>query len=152
MTKALLKAIQDQIAKITSINYVDEDWSQLDVDDDRTPVKFPCALIDFEDATFEDLGQDRTRVPAQRQTGEIKVIVTIAVQSFSRSNQKAPDSHRDNAAQIYTIMNEVHEKLHGWNPLDTKSGKLKRKEYRTIRTTNGTKQKKMEFSLSVVNV
>jgi hypothetical protein len=42
-------------------------------------------------------------------------------------------------------MNEVHEKLHGWNPLDTKSGKLKRKEYRTIRTTNGTKQKKMEF-------
>jgi hypothetical protein len=151
MTKAILEAISNRIAEVKELKHVDEDWAQLDVDNERPPVMFPCALIDFEEGDFEDLGKDKTRTPAQRQTAEIKVIITVATVVLSRSNQKATAQQKEDAWKIYDIIQKVHEKIHGWNPIADGSGKMKRVQFRKQRTVNGTKQIRMEYSLSVVN-
>ena len=53
--KATLTSIITQLKTITALKWIDEDFGQLEVLEQRPAVKFPCALITIDQAS-EDLG------------------------------------------------------------------------------------------------
>ena len=43
---------------VSKINYIDEDWGQLDYYAANFPVKFPCVLIDINHGQYSNLAKD----------------------------------------------------------------------------------------------
>ena len=149
--KAILQAVQNRISEIQQIKTVDEDLNQLDTDRTNPSVKMPCCLIDIEEADFQDLGQDKKLIPNQRQEADIKIILRIATINTTNSSKNTPISQKQKAWQIYDLIELVHQKVHGWNPIPQGTGKMSRVKFRSERNDSGIREKTVEYRLSVVN-
>lgn len=149
--KAFLQACQTQAATITEFKYVDEDWGQLDSYSPNPPAKFPCLLIDITSLTFSDLGQDKTATPVNRQVCSGTVTFIVADLKLSNTGQRAPQNQKDNAWKIWEIKEKLHQKVHGWRPIES-SGKLMRTGSKRIRRDDGIQEYQITYSIGMTNV
>lgn len=102
--KEILIAIQEHInINVPELKYIDKDWGQLQ--HDNPPVKFPCALLDFSNITFSQLGQ-------LHQLADANIEIIIANLRLINSSLKNPK--RNESYTVFDIIEHVHQTIHGW--------------------------------------
>jgi hypothetical protein len=141
--KQLLTGIQNRLAEATIdenplFAYVDLDWGQTDFYEGMPPVKFPCALIDVQSATYSNEGQ---RV----QLGNVIVQIRVVDMILSRTSAGAPEAQREKAARVFDLLRETHRLLHGWTGAPARYGRLVRKTLARTRRRDGLHEYTMTF-------
>jgi hypothetical protein len=149
--KAFLEAAQTKLNTISALNYIDEDWGQLDSYSPNPPTKFPCALIDITSLIFSNIGKDKTANPVNRQMAEGTITFILANLKLSNSSQRAPQTQKDNAWNIWTIIDDLHKAVHGWKPTED-SNALIRTGLRRIRRDDGIQEYQITYSIGLSNV
>ncbi|MFV8392763.1 hypothetical protein [Flavobacterium sp. LB2P6] len=149
--KQLLLNLETQLATVTAIQYIDEDWGQLDDYGPHAPVKWPCCLVDFADADYTDIGTDRTATPQNRQQASGTITFNFANMKIGNSSKNAPINQKHQAYLMLEIIEEAHKKIHGFRP-DENSGALIRKSFRRIKRDDGIQQYRVVYSIGLNNV
>jgi hypothetical protein len=149
--KQFLESTQAKINEVSGINYIDEDWGQLDEYSQNTPVKWPCCLIDMSSVDFSDIGTDKKAIPQNRQEGTGSITVTFANLKLTNTSFKAPQEQKDNARSILDLIEEAHGKIHGFAPV-LGSGKLMRKSFKRVKRDDGIQQYQVIYTIGMHNV
>jgi hypothetical protein len=142
--KQLLTDIQNRLAAATRQDnvklfaHVDLDWGQVDFYSDMPPVKFPCALIDVQSASYSNEGQ---RV----QMGNVTVQIRVVDMVLSRTSAQAPAERREKAGQIFDLLRETSCLLHGWTETPGHYGRLVKKTFSRARRRDGLREYAMTF-------
>jgi hypothetical protein len=98
-------ALQAHIKQtVSEINYIDLDYGQLDIYEERPKVSFPCVLIDFPDANYKDELQNV-------QWADLLINIRIGFDTFGSSNSLVPDITREKALMFYEIENNLYKSL-----------------------------------------
>lgn len=147
----IIQAIQNKVAEVTALKYVDEDWGQLDDYSPNPPAQFPCALIDIASLVFSDVGRDNSATPINRQTAVGSITITIANLKLSNTSKRAPQGQKDNAWSVFCLLDDVHKKVHGWKPTGN-TGALMRKSHKRVRRDDGIQEYQIVYEISATNV
>lgn len=137
--KEIVEQIQERLQEVESLQYVDENWGQLDYYSPNPPVKWPCVLIDIASAQFDNIGIDKNQVPKQRQMGTMMIELRIANLRLTNTSGRAPRLQKDYARSIFNIIQDVHEALHGWSP-NEKTSRLIRQSVNRVRRDDGVQE------------
>lgn len=94
-------------SKVTTLQYIAQDWGQLSYYADHPPVKFPCALIDISQGQTSQTGKHGQ---------EVLLTINITLAHLSQhTSTKAPADMRNRELAIYTLMQQIHQALHGYS-------------------------------------
>lgn len=151
MIKTIIQAIQTKIQAVTGVNYVDEDWGQLDYFSPNFPVKFPCVLIDVTNAGYSNIGQDKQATPINRQMADATISLTIANLKLTNSSGLAPQFQKDNTWSIHELIEEIHKVVQGFRAVDNASGLIRVSMNRTKRD-DGVQEYTVRYSANLNNV
>lgn len=121
------------------IRYIDQDLGQLKAGP-RQPVSWPCALIDFEDFAFSNLGENV-------QVANGTVVVRLGFTPFSGSSQLTPAPYIHQAIGYYDIEWALHIALQGWSP-GSDYGSLSRISVTTQKRTDNIRVREMHYSIA----
>jgi hypothetical protein len=149
--KEILDSIQNRLDTVEGLNYVSEDWGQLEEYGRDIPAKFPLCLVDVQAATYSDIGQDRTASPQNRQEGVIRFTLKFADLRLGNANQKAPQVQKDSAWRIHEIIDKAHVKLHGFRPVP-EHGALMRRDRRKFKRGDGVLHHELTYEMALHNV
>lgn len=149
--KTFLEAIQTKLATIPALKYIDEDWGQMDSYSPNPPAKFPCAIIDITTLNFSNVGKDNSANPINRQLADGTVTFIIADVKLSNTSHRAPQSQKNNASSIWTVIEDLHKAVHGWKPTE-ESGALMRTGQKRIRRDDGIQEYQITYSIGFTNV
>ena len=137
----LFLAIQQRIASgVTGIKHIAHDLGQLSAKG-RPPVSWPCVLIDFEDFTFSNLGENV-------QTAKGTVLIKLGFAPHSPTAQDTPDEYRNTAISYYDLEWELHKSLQGWSPDAEEYGSLARTTATTQRRTDSYRIRELRYSIA----
>jgi len=139
----LIDDIKNRVAAVTALKYIDEDWGQLDYYGSGAPVKYPCLLVDLDQAGWDTEG-DRT------QRGIIRISIRIADMRLAGTNYKAPQSQKTKAGSFFDVMNAVHANLQGWS-YDADNGPLTRVLTRKIKRDDGIREMEMIYQVQYMD-
>lgn len=149
--KETLLNIQNKLEAIPGINYVDEDWGQLDDYGPHVPVKWPCCLIDYSGAQFSDIGTDKTATPQSRQQATGTISFVFGNLKTTNSSGKAPIGQKSVAWLLLELIEETHKVIHGFKP-GTDTGALVRSSFRRVKRDDGIQQYQVIYTLGMHNV
>lgn len=149
--ETILKNIQTKISEVEAVKYTDEDWGQLDFYGKDIPVQFPCVIFDLKTGEFENIGKDRTQIPAERQIGRFTLEINLANIKLSNTSGKSPLSQKNNAWNIHNIIADLHAQLQGFSAAEN-CGKLNRKSYLRVRRDDGVQQFRILYDFEVANI
>lgn len=141
MINDILTAIQTRIAlKEPNLKYMDEDWGQLDYYQENPPVKFPCILLELQQASWKNQSQ-------KVQDGVLNISIRVADLKQSNTSHKAPDTQKAKAAAIWLILENIHKALHGWRPATyPEFGALTRISSRRVKRDDGIREFEVVYS------
>ncbi|MCD6011654.1 MAG: hypothetical protein K0Q79_1516 [Flavipsychrobacter sp.] len=113
----LFLAMQERIGAIIDPDtsdplfaFIDQDYGQLERTISGLPsVSFPCALIDIEDADFDNAG-DNT------QTATLKISIRVGFAPYSSTSGLTPEEWKLRALAFYEQEQALHLALQGWSP------------------------------------
>ena len=149
--RPIIEAVQDLLKETPGIKYVDENWGQLDFYSPNFPVQWPCILIDINSAQFSNIGMDKQLKPVNRQMSEYTLELRIANLKLTKTSAKAPQSQKDLARSIWTLIEEVHELVQGFEPNEN-CGKLIRTGISRVAREDGVQEYAMTYSGTIHNV
>ncbi|WP_268846758.1 hypothetical protein [Flavobacterium aestivum] len=149
--KTIIQNIQNNLATIKGLNYVDENWGQLDYYSANMPVKWPCCLIDVNNAGFSNMGVDQAKQPVNRQNAEASVKITVANMKLTNTSFQAPQGQKDAAWSIWDLIEDVHVKLHGFCP-ERNCGKMIRKTLQRTLRDDGVQEYEIIYHFEARNV
>ncbi len=149
--KAFLQSLQNQIASIPELKYVDEDWGQLDNYSPNPPTMFPLVVIDISALNFSNIGMDKRAIPINRQMAEGRVTLTIANLKLTNTSGLAPQNQKNHSWQIWDLIENVHQKVQGFNPMPN-SGELIRTGLQRNVRDDGIQEYKVSYSVGLTNV
>ena len=149
--KTILQNILNKLSEVTELKYIDEDWGQLDYYSPNMPVKFPCCLIDIQSGQFTNMGQDLAKKPRQRQNGVFSLKLSLADLKLSNTSLLAPKNQKENAWKIYDIVERIHQKLHGFSPLENCS-KLLRLSFNRVMRDDGVQEYAIIYEFEAYNL
>jgi len=136
----IIEDIQNKlIAEVPALKYIDQDWGQMDFYP-NPPVKFPCALIDIQSAEYSDEGK-------LIQQGDAVIVIRLFDMKLSNSSNAAPQSQKENAKKIWTLLKDVNKALHGQYFLDNGKGRPMRKSMRRAKRNDGCYQTELYYSV-----
>lgn len=116
----LFLLLQERIkTAVPEIRHIDQDLGQLEFSKLRPSVAFPCVLIDFENFTFKDNGDNS-------QSAEGNISIRLAFSPYSNSSQSTPTLWKEKALAYYDIEWKLNKALHGWHPNNDAFGNLDR--------------------------
>lgn len=111
MIETLFKNIRDRIkSECTSIRFIDFDDGQID-QEGPWPVSFPCALVDVDELSFFNAGDDC-------QFADISIVIKVAFQRHEGSNNLTPVANQPKAFAHLTTLEELMKGLHYYAPTD----------------------------------
>lgn len=141
MINDILTIIMERLqANVEQLQYIDEDWGQLDFYSANLPAKFPAALVEIQNVPWRNQG-------AKAQDGTVSVSINIAALKLTNTNPKAPASQREKASSIWQIAEKVHRALHGWrNELYPEIGVLTRTSSKRVKRDDGIRQIELIYS------
>ena len=85
-------------------------WHDLNVgqlDQEKPPVAFPCALIDIKVPKRDDIDTKNQQVSAV-------FSITLAVKAYGDTNGTVSSETRANSLEYFTVMNAIYKKLQGF--------------------------------------
>ena len=133
---ALQQRIQSQVSAIT---YIDQDLGQLKTTS-RPPVSWPCVLIDFEDFTFDNMGDNV-------QTAKGIVVLRLGFAPFSNSSQFTPTTYLRQSISYYDLEWTLHKAMQGWAPGDD-FGSLNRSAASTQKRNDNYRVRELRYSIA----
>ena len=98
--KELLLDIQSQLAQEVPGLWTDKDWGQFQYQ--QPPVKYPCALLDIEQASFSDLRRGH-------QMSDVNIVLTVANQRLKPTSVTAPN--KEDGYFLVELLESVHNAL-----------------------------------------
>lgn len=115
--KSIFKAVTAQLETVAALQWIDEDKGQMNFE--RPPVLFPCALVDIQLPKTTDLN-------SKIQNCDAIITVRLAFDFHGNTNSKTPAAAREKSLAYYDVVDEVKKALQGWstaefNPLSRKS-------------------------------
>lgn len=122
--------VQARLATLPELAFIDQDLGQLDFDDEeqRSPVKFPCALFDPVEIRYTDNSE-------YSQQGEAVLEVRLGVAAYTAATHYyTKNSHKENALGYFNLEHRVNKVLHGWsderyfNPLSRTGASTERRK------------------------
>lgn len=139
-----MNEILEQIQELLKpkFKYVDENWGQLGIP--NAPVKWPCALIDCNDASFTNNSNNIRAIPQLRQEGTINIEITISNLRLTNSSGNAPQGQKNKAWEIYNLIEEAHKTLQGQT---IGNGKLIRSRQQRVRRNDGIQEHRIIYTL-----
>lgn len=149
--KQILINIQNQLAEITELRYIDEDWGQIDYYSPNMPVQWPCCLIDIQSGNFSNLSKDFSKSPKDRQKAEFSVKITLANMKLTNTSYLAPQEQKEQVWAIFELIEKIHQKLHGWRPKENCS-KLLRNSFTRVMRDDGLQEYNIIYSFEVHNI
>lgn len=149
--KALLEKIQQKLGEIVEFKYIDENWGQLDYYSPNMPVQYPCTLIDVQQVQYSNIGKDLTKTPLQRQIAEVQIKITIANMRLTNTSLQAPRRQKEDAWAIWTLIEKIHQKIHGFSPLPNVSPLIRTSQNRTLRD-DGLQEYEVYYSCQIQNI
>lgn len=149
--KQLLQNIQNRLAEIPELQYIDEDWGQIDYYSPNMPVKWPCCLIDIQSGQFSNISKDMSKHPKDRQNASFVVKISLANMRLTNTSYLAPKGQKDNVWAIFELVEKVHQKLHGFSPLENCSKMLRTSFGRTQRD-DGVQEYAVMYEFEAHNV
>lgn len=96
---------------VPALKWIDQDFGQLEIYEYRPSVNFPCVLVDFAAAQFEN----QSRLV---QSGVVNITIRLGFAPFSQSYAEAPLSVKEKALEYYDIEQAVYRALQGWQPVN----------------------------------
>jgi len=107
--KALFKTVQDRLtAQVSALQFIDFDMGQIDLPEDERPaINFPCALIDINFPTTEDIADDTQLVNAV-------VSIRIADQVQGTTDSITAALQRDAALGYLDLVDSVYKALQAY--------------------------------------
>jgi len=97
----LYLAVSNQIKQaVPEIKYIDQDLGQLEYYKDRPAVDFPCVLIEFPTASFQEEGQ-------HTQWANVSVQIRLGFEPWSSANADAPPEVKENALEYYELEHKL---------------------------------------------
>lgn len=119
--KHILSAVMERLqTEVSELQYVSEDWGQLDFYQDTPPVKFPCALISVSSINFES-----QTIGTRHAT--LTLLIRVADAPAVSGTMAAPESYRNRAFAIFDLLDDIGNALYGFsndeefNELDQKT-------------------------------
>ncbi|NDV45492.1 hypothetical protein D0T49_00295 [Paludibacter sp. 221] len=141
MIADLIQDFQTRLmVQVPELLYIDEDWGQLDYYDKFPLVKFPCALIDIQNATFTNDGE-----LAQR--GVLTVVVKLYLLRLSNTSNAAPQSQKNNAKKGWAIYEKVNRALHGQDFLPVGFAAPIRQSMQRVKRADGVYQRDITYTI-----
>ena len=123
--------------------YVDLDWGQCDFYPGQTPpVKFPCALLDINAATYSNEGN-------LTQIGIITVQVRILDMVLNNSSAMAPVDQQKRVARMFTLITETNKLLHGFHGAGY--GPLTKQTLTRVKRRDGLKEFVLTYSVQLTD-
>ena len=105
--KTILTAVMQRLKEeVAELQYISEDWGQLDFYKTMPPVKFPCALVCIDRVDYSVIAKDRRKA-------EITVSVRIADAPSVTGNCAAPAAYQNRAFAIFDLLEKAGESLNG---------------------------------------
>ena len=126
-------------ANVPSIKYIDQDLGQLKTAS-RPPVAWPCVLIDFEDFSFENMGNNV-------QTASGVVALRLGFSPYSNSSQATPTTYLQQAISYYDLEWALHKAIQGWAP-GTDYGHMVRISATTQKRSDSYRVRELRYSLA----
>lgn len=149
--KNLLEKLQLRLAEIPQLKYIDENWGQLDYYSPNMPVQYPCVLIDIGQVQYSNLGKDLTKTPQQRQIAQVQIKITIANMRLTNTSLLAPRRQKEDAWSIWTLIEMIHQKIHGFSLLPNVTPLIRTSQNRTLRD-DGIQEYEVYYSCEVQNI
>ena len=149
--KNLLEKLQLRLAEIPQLKYIDENWGQLDYYSPNMPVQYPCVLIDIGQVQYSNLGKDLTKTPQQRQIAQVQIKITIANMRLTNTSLLAPRRQKEDAWSIWTLIEMIHQKIHGISLLPNVTPLIRTSQNRTLRD-DGIQEYEVYYSCEVQNI
>ncbi len=151
MSKEVLQNIQNKLATIPALKYVDEDWGQLDDYSPNPPTQFPLALIDIGNLQYSDIGKNKSVTPQNRQMATGTIVISIASLKLTKTSARAPQSQKDQAWAIWDIVESVHAELHGV-AVGGSAGAMMRTAMRKVKRDDGIQEYEVTYTIGMTNV
>lgn len=101
--KQTLLAINDALDRIPGL-FIDKNRGQLLVH--PSPVKYPCALLDFGSIQYTQQG-------SLYQLAVAEINIDVCVNSIRRSSSKAPAADREASYSVFDTIESIHQTLQG---------------------------------------
>lgn len=118
--KHILETIMERLqAKVPELQYIAEDWGQLDFYDEAPPVKFPCALISVSRISFESQ-------TIHTRWATMGILIRVADAPAVSGTMAAPEAYRNRAFAIFDLMDKIGNTLYGYT--DDSFNELEQKE------------------------
>ena len=149
--KNLLEKLQLRLAEIPQLKYIDENWGQLDYYSPNMPVQYPCTLIDVQQVQYSNIGKDLTKRPVQRQIAQVQIKITIANMRLTNTSLLAPRRQKEGAWSIWTLIEMIHQKIHGISLLPNVTPLIRTSQNRTLRD-DGIQEYEVYYSCEVQNI
>jgi hypothetical protein len=141
--KTLIADLKTRLATVPAIKYLDEDWGQLDYYSPNQPVKWPCVIIDINQAVWSNQGE-------HVQIGLAQVSIRVADMKLSNTNVMAPLAQRAAAASIFDLLAAINHVLHGWTA-GSANGPLTRTLTRRVNRDDGIREFEMLYSVQLID-
>ncbi|MGQ0739127.1 MAG: hypothetical protein ACT4OJ_08730 [Bacteroidota bacterium] len=110
-SELLLAVINRLKERVPEIKYVNLDLAQLEVYTlDSPSVSWPCYLIDFPDANYDDLHQGE-------QSGEFTMVGRLGFNPFSQTSNLQPTEVIRKGLAYFSLEQKIINCIHGWQPL-----------------------------------
>ena len=149
--KQILINIQNRLAEISELRYIDEDWGQIDYYSPNMPVKWPCCLIDIQSGQFSNISKYANKHPKDRQNGLFSVKITLANMKLANTSHLAPQTQKDNAWAVFDLVEKIHQKLHGFSH-DNNCGKMLRSSFGRTQRDDGVQEYAVIYDFEAHNV
>lgn len=106
----LLKALQQRISECApEVNWVAQDFGQLEYFDLHPSVAWPCVLIDFPETTFNT-------EESFALWGDVTISVRLAFAPYD--NDMSTEEIQNKAEAYWQTESNIYSALHNWQPVD----------------------------------
>jgi hypothetical protein len=137
--KTIIPAVMERLATVPALKYISPAWGQMDYYDERPPVKFPCALVDIQSASFDHTAD-------KIQQGEATVVVRLFDRINLKASANAPQTMRDNYNDTWQLMEDVNKTLHG-EALNDHVGAMMRSGLNNVKRQDGLRQIELSYTV-----
>jgi len=143
--------VKQLLTQVPGINYVDEDWGQLDYYSQNPPVKWPCALIDVSNAAYNNMVRNPAHIPQLRQEAKCMLTVRLADIKLTNSSTLTPVTQQTAASNIKELAQLIHNTLHGINIIQQATMLLRHSMQRQMRD-DGIQEYVIAYTFDLNNV
>lgn len=106
--KHVLSAVMERLKEqVPDLQYISEDWGQLDFYERTPPVKFPCALVSVSGINFESQTSDC-------RWATMTILIRVADAPAVSGGMAAPESYRNRAFAIFDLMDKIGTSLYAF--------------------------------------